>query len=274
MLAVEEQVGLFAESEADGKAGRRHERGPPEHGGKRAGCLALPQRLGGDGVDGARELVVLDREPVDANEVVDVDPGKPLATAADRPAGKEADGERHQPERGSAPADDERRPDGEVTTGRGRRGRLPVDDQPGQERVPGRRGLVDDRVAGIAVVVDSRGGHEHGRALGRRFDRGGEQPVRLDAAAPQQLLAPRRPPRPADRGARQVDDRVGAVDLAAGSVPVDGSHGPGSRAAGDGDHLVAVAGERAGEGPADIARPAADHDLHRVTAPPSVVGRS
>ena len=91
MLAVEEQVGLLAESEADGEAGRRHERGPAEHGGERPGCLALAQRLGGDGVDGARELVVLDREPVDADEVVEVDPGKPLAAAADRPAGEEAE---------------------------------------------------------------------------------------------------------------------------------------------------------------------------------------
>ena len=58
-----------------------------------------------------------------------------------------------------------------MTARRGRRRRLPVDAQPGQERVPGRRGLVDDRVAGVAVVVDSRGGHEHGRALRRRLDR-------------------------------------------------------------------------------------------------------
>ena len=67
-----------------------------------------------------------------------MDPGEPLAAAADRPSGEESGRERQQPERGSTRADDERHAHGDASDGYSGRRSLPVDGEAGEERVAGR----------------------------------------------------------------------------------------------------------------------------------------
>src|SRR5271157_5431386 len=85
-LTVEQQVGHLPEAEAQDERRDREQRRPPEHGSELARGLALAKLLGRDRVHGAGERLVVDREPVDANEIVELDPGEELAPAPERPA--------------------------------------------------------------------------------------------------------------------------------------------------------------------------------------------
>src|SRR5580765_6206250 len=89
-LAVEDEVGLLAEQQPERKARRRHERRPVEHLTEDARGLPLAQLLGGDRIEWALERLVVDREPVQAHGVVEMDPREPLPPAPGRAAEAEA----------------------------------------------------------------------------------------------------------------------------------------------------------------------------------------
>ena len=231
-----------------------------EHRSDRLRGVALPELLGRDGVHRAAERGVVEREPVDANEVVERDPREPLPPTADRPAGEEPERQRHHPDRLRPRADDERRAHGDVAHGGLGGCGLPGHADPGKKGVARRRGLVEHSIATVAVVADPRGRHEHGGLAVGRSDRGDQRPRRLDAARENRLLALAGPARAADRGAREVDDRVGAVDMRGGVAPGCGSGRGRPR---ENDHLVPIAAQRAHERLPDVARAPADDDLHR-----------
>src|SRR5438128_7880704 len=48
--------------------------------------LNLPTDIRGHGIDGAAQPLILEPEPIEPDDVVDVDPGEPLTAAAQRPA--------------------------------------------------------------------------------------------------------------------------------------------------------------------------------------------
>ena len=102
-----------------------------------------------------------------------------------------------------------------------RRG-LPVLAEPGEEAVARRRRLVDDAVAGVAVVADRARVDQHRHT---RLDDGARQHLgRADPAVAQALLERARPALVADADAAQVDDGVRAaqrarVELAGVRIP-------------------------------------------------------
>ena len=133
-------------------------------------------------------------------------------------------------------------------------GRLPGDDDLGQEAGPGRAGLGELLVAAVAVHADGGPGDEH-RWLGvQRGERLGEQAGALRPALEDLALLLVGPALLGDALAGEVHDAVetletGRVDVAALDVP---RHGAGGRAAGarrphDAHHLVAVGLERSGQ---------------------------
>ena len=89
---------------------------------------------------------------------------------------------------------------------------LPVLAQPGEEAIAGRGGLVDDAVAGVAVVAD-RTGVDEDRHLGVG-DGPGQHLGGADAAVAQALLERARPPLGAHVDAAQVHHGVDAAQRA------------------------------------------------------------
>jgi hypothetical protein len=84
-----------------------------EHRAELPGELALADSLRRDRVDRALEPAV-DREPVDRDKVVQMNPWEPLAAASDRPAGEQAERQRHQPHRRRPRPDHEACANGDV----------------------------------------------------------------------------------------------------------------------------------------------------------------
>src|SRR5712691_11784375 len=83
---IEQQLRLRAERQAKqqsrcGKPGRAMQ-DPADL----FGYLNLPTDIRGHGIDGAAQPLILEPEPIEPDDVVDVDPGEPLAAAAQRTA--------------------------------------------------------------------------------------------------------------------------------------------------------------------------------------------
>src|SRR2546425_5606195 len=83
---IEQQLRLGAERQAKqqsrcGKPGRAMQ-DPADL----FGDLNLPTDIRGHGIDGAAQPLIFEPEPIEPDDVVDVDPGEPLAAAAQRTA--------------------------------------------------------------------------------------------------------------------------------------------------------------------------------------------
>ena len=101
-------------------------------------------------------------------------------------------------------------------------GCLPIHTQLGQESRSGRRGFVDDLVAGVAVVAHRARVDE--RRNTRLDHRRGDHLGRVDAAVAQGLLEGAGPAPVADTDTAQVDHGVdtvqaGRIELAAARIP-------------------------------------------------------
>jgi hypothetical protein len=136
-----------------------------------AGDLPLPPQIRRDRIERSLDGVVLEGEAVEADQVVEMDPGKPLPPAAQGSAGKEAEGEHHQAERRGATTEDEggayQHHPHPKRLRLARRG-LPLLAHASQKR-PARRALLGDRlIAALAVVIDARGADEDPRPLSSR----------------------------------------------------------------------------------------------------------
>src|SRR5207244_1812444 len=223
---------LVAEPGLEGELGHRNDRGAPQHASERLRELPVGDRVGRGRVVGAGRLVGVHPPEQQADLVVDVDPGHVLATARERTADPELEGEQelleqpvlgieHQPGAGHHDAD----PD---LLGLAR-GRLPRDADLGVEGRPRLRGLVDQRLAAVAVITDARLADERPRARvggADRIDQVLGRPLATVADAPLRRLRPAL----ADRLSDQVDDAVDALDGAGRralggripSVPGDG----------------------------------------------------
>ena len=181
---------------------------------------------------------MLDQPANGAHLVGVVNPGKPLASAAERPAGEEPEGEHHARQGAAVAAEDDAGADDYPTHTQPldllRRG-LPRHAHLGEEIVAGSRIFGNRLVTTRAVVADGgsldddlgpgrRAGHSlhHGRA--RLLAAGGDTPL------------PRcRPPSSGDALAGQVDDGSGTVGqvlpaLGGAAVPAGCSHSRGQAA--------------------------------------------
>ena len=202
-----------------------------------------------------------------------MDPWEPLAAASDRPAGEQAERQRHQPDR--------RRPGPTTKPARTatwrHAGSEAASSQATQTRdrneSPGGDVLVDGQITARAVVVDARSGHEDRRRALRGGDRRRQRLRRLDPAPEDRCLTRSRPARPADRDPREVHDRARPVDLGRRVFP-GARRGPGSAGRRGHDDVVAVGEKRGGERLADVSAPAADHDLHEGLSPCTPTSRA
>lgn len=73
-----------AEQESGAEAGDRKDRGAVQDAGQGAGVVAVANRLGGNGIHRTGQVRVPECPVVDVDQVVDADPGQPLAAVADR----------------------------------------------------------------------------------------------------------------------------------------------------------------------------------------------
>src|SRR5690349_21575586 len=78
--------------------------------GDRSSDLLLPDGFRSDGVNRSLERVVVDRAPVEPDEIAEVDPGQPLSAGAEPAAGEEPEREDERAERRRPPVDCERSP--------------------------------------------------------------------------------------------------------------------------------------------------------------------
>jgi hypothetical protein len=107
-------------------------------------------------------------------------------------------------------------------------GGLPLSAQAGEEAVATGCGLVDDAVAGVAVVVDAVDREERARPVGcgQLGHRAGEGPGGLDPAVQQHPLVPLGPSPIGHPRSGEVDHGLGAgqrggVDAPGGRIPRD-----------------------------------------------------
>src|SRR5439155_12799830 len=157
VAAIEQQVGLRAEHQSKQRRGRRNDSWAVQHPADFAGNLPLAPDVRGDRVHRSADLWILQRQAIQPYMVIDMDPRKPLAAVAQRPAGEHAEREREQSKGQSTATEDERGAKQHYAhTERlrpARRG-LPVLADPSQERVARLTLLGDELVATVAVVVD------------------------------------------------------------------------------------------------------------------------
>src|SRR5204863_332968 len=122
------------------------------------------------------------------------------------------------------------------------------------------------------VVADRRAADKHGGRHGSALDGGDETSSRVDAAVLNGRFLLERPPLAADRFAGEVDDRVGAVDLACprpGSAVGNPLNEPGAGvlsgsagAAAENDDIVAFPRESVRERVSEKSTAAGDDDFH------------
>src|ERR1700682_1289057 len=170
--AMQEELRLFTEHELEDKRRHRDQRRTTEHATDFLRDLPLAPDIGRHRVHRPTHPRILQGEPVEPNDVVDVNPGKPLATVPQRTAneqskwqGQESKSERLAAEdHGGADSDD---PDSKRFSFL-RRG-FPLLAEAGEERIAGLALLGDHLVAAVPVVVDARRTDEHRRPLGGRL---------------------------------------------------------------------------------------------------------
>ena len=181
--------------------------------------LDLAARLGGRAVDRADDGRVGEGEPVDADQVVDVDPAEPLPAGAEPAAEEQPEGKRQQPQDRRIRARG-RMPSGTSATrtpsASARARRPPTATQTSARKSWRRLGRLVGGV-GVAAGVDIASPRRSRARLGRRS--AGRAAVATDegigggqhGCSRIARLRPGVHGRGADRHARQVDDAVGAV---------------------------------------------------------------
>src|SRR3984893_16316665 len=193
------------------------------------GDLPLAPEIGGHGIHRSSDAGVLKRELIEADDVLEVNPGEPLPAIAQRATHEQPKWQRQQAERERIAAEDHRRADPDDPDTEWfrllRRG-FPLLAEARQKRITGRAVLGDDFVASVALVVYTRRVDEHPRAtLGRRaLERLHQGGGRRKPAGNQHLHPPPGPSTTADAGTGEVDDRLRTAELAdpiaLGAAPV------------------------------------------------------
>src|SRR5205823_14804942 len=163
VAAMQQELRLIAEHEPERKRRRWKHRGAMEHAADFPGNIPLPPDIGRDRVHRAAYPRILERQPVEANDVVDVNPGKPLPAVAQRTAekeskwqGQQSKGERLAAEdyRGADPGDADAKRLGLLCLG------LPLLAESGEKRIAGVAAFRDGLIAAVPVVIDARGADE------------------------------------------------------------------------------------------------------------------
>ena len=175
---------------------------------------------------GTGEVVVTDREQQRADLVLEADPRHVLAAVAQPRAEPEREqrleAAQHAARRATAPARCAPAPPGRPPAAADSVAASQSSHSPARKPRPGGRRLVDDAVAGVAVVADRAGVDQHGHA---GFDDGARQHLGgADAAVAQALFERARPALGADVDAAQVHHGVDAaqrarVELAGVGIP-------------------------------------------------------
>src|SRR5438132_6240447 len=280
VAAMQQELRLIAEHEPERKRRRWKHHGAMEHAADFPGNIPLPPDIGRDRVHRAAYPRILERQPVEANDVVDVNPGKPLPAVAQRTAEKESKWQGQQAKGERLAAEHHRGADsGDADTERFRLLCLvfPLLAEPGEKGIAGMALLRDDLLAAVPVVVDARGSDEHRwpTIVGRppeRLHQGGRrgQPAREEFRHPL--------PRPwpaADTGTGEVDNTLRSREFPH-PVAVRAARVPGNVAntlrwllhyqvPAENDHVMAVAGQALHQVAADKARSTTDQDFHPLS---------
>src|SRR5712692_8862069 len=173
---MQEELRLVAEREAERKRRDWNQCGTTEHATNFLRDLPLAPDVGSDRVHRSAHPRILQGEPVEPNDVVDVNPGKPLATVTQRTADEQSKWQRQQSKSVCLAAEDHRGADPDDPNaerlGLLRRG-FPLLAELGEKRITRPTLLRDDLVAAVAVVVDARSTDEDWRAKrgGRPLER-------------------------------------------------------------------------------------------------------
>ena len=189
-----------------------------EHAADFPGNIPLPPDIGRDRVHCAAYPRILERQPVEANDVVDVNPGKPLPAVAQRTAEKESKWQGQQSKGERLAAEHHRGADARDADAQ--RFRLlclglPLLAEPGKKGIARMALLGDDLLAAVPVVVDARGTDEHRwPTIGRRPPERLHQGRRRGQPAREELGHPLPRPWPAaDAGAGEVDHSLRSRDF-------------------------------------------------------------
>ena len=279
-LSAGEDIGDLSEGDAQGELGDGEPTGAPEGSCECASEVAIGDGIGGGGVEGTLEGGVVEGEEDDVDEVVEVDPGDPLAAAADGATDVEAEGEEHLLERASVGGEDDAgaEEDGADADVGGFSGLgLPLDGELGEE--VGARGCVFGEGFVVAGAIVSDGGcidEASGRGVGSTD--GFDDVVRCTDAGGSDLFFLRLGPAVCEDGlAGEVHDgimvrqvlppraRGGGIALEQGDgIGEEGARGV--SAAGQDSDGVATPDEVGSEVATDQAGAAGDEDPH---SPPS-----
>src|SRR3989442_10646799 len=128
------------------------------------GDIRLAPDLGCHRVHRPHHPRILERQRVEPNDVVNVNPGEPLATVAQRTAEKESKWQGQQSKGERLAAEDDRGADaGDADAKWLRLLRIgfPLLAERGEERIARMAVLRDDFLAAVPVVIDARGTDEH-----------------------------------------------------------------------------------------------------------------
>src|ERR1700730_17717134 len=244
------------------------------------GDLPLAPEIGGHGIHRSSDAGVLKRELIEADDVLEVNPGEPLPAIAQRATHEQPKWQRQQAERERIAAEDHRRAnpnDPDTEWFRLLRRGFPLLAEPGEKRIAGMALLRDRLVAAVPVVVDPRRTDEYrrptfgGRALERLHQRGG----RRQAAGNELRHPPARPWPAANARAGEGDDALRARQFLH-PVAVRGAPIPGQianpagrirrlRSPAQDDHVMAAFHQLGHQPGADQARSTADQDFHPLT---------
>src|SRR3989442_3238354 len=188
--AMQQELRLFAEHEPERKRRRWKNYGTMEHAADFPGDIPLAPDIGCHRVHRPAHARILERQPVEPNDVVNVNPGEPLATVAQRTAEKESKWQGQQSKGERLAAEDHRGADaGDADAKWLRLLRIgfPLLAERGEERIARMAVLRDDLLAAVPVVIDARGTDEHrwptigGRPSERPHHGGGRgQPARVE----------------------------------------------------------------------------------------------
>src|SRR2546430_1741160 len=259
------------------RRGRRNDRRTVKQSPNLACHLPLAPNVGGHRVHRSADLWVLERQTVQTDEVIDMDPGKPLAAITQGPAGEHPERQSQESKSQGTATEDEggaNQRHAHAERLRLARSGLPLLTDPSQAGVAKRTLLCHELVATVPVVIDPRSVDQHrwtpvgwGAVDGLDDGRRRREPARQDLLHP-----PSRPSTLADAGAGQVDHALGSgklvdpIALGGARIPLDEANARLRRSAlgmsTQADDVVPVGRQAARQTPTDVARSARDQDSH------------
>src|SRR2546421_12436527 len=277
VAAVKQQLGLRAEHQPEQRRGRRNDRRTVQQSPNLACHLPLAPNVGGHRVHRSADLWVLERQTIQTDEVIDMDPGKPLAAITQGPAGEHPERQSQESKSQGTATEDEggaNQRHAHAERLRLARSGLPLLTDPSQEGVARPTLLGHELVATVPVVIDPRSVDQHrwtpvgwGAVDGLDDGRRSREPARQDLLHP-----PSRPSTLADAGAGQVDHAldsgklVDPIALGGARIPLDEANARLRRSAlgtsTQADDVVPVGRQAARQPPTDVARSARDQDSH------------